>query len=202
LIHNRRPLRGFSGMTDRSAPWQLLLSSTAHKIYHNQLQSQLTRCKKMVETLDDETLFLLEVLHSHNIPIPPLKTKSPASSDKNQETEEKTCCPSYHAFIEMVTGTDMHGMSRKLIHHKDRFVQNVPVVKCYPHVKNAPCRLVNDVFRSSSKCVQQYSYVFALVEKGEGYNIKTNSTMLIDEESAEFNYVRVPSGCNCEVSIN
>lgn len=73
-IYYARQLRGFSGMSDRSAPWQLLLSSTAHKIYHNQLQSQLTRCKKMVESMDDKALFLLEVLQSHNIhniPIPP-----------------------------------------------------------------------------------------------------------------------------------
>ena len=188
-------------MSDRSstsvAQWQMLL-----------LQSQLGRCKATNQLLDDEVLFLHQVLKNRDSPATAISSSSDSGAAADQTVaKKKTCCPSYQVWIEMLTGTDMNGISHNLIHHKDRFVQTFPAIFCYPHVKNAPCRYLNNLIQPHSNCVQQYSYVFALINKDSNSNDGDNnnstaSEIHVDHQSVDYTYIRVPSGCNCDISID
>ena len=176
-------------------PWQLML-----------LQSQLARCKATTQLLDDEILFLHQVLKNHDSPPDVIPSSSSSeAADRHQTAKKKTCCPSYQVWIEMLTGTDMNGISHNLIHHKDRFVQTFPAVFCYPNVKNAPCRYLNDLIQPHSNCIQQYSYVFALINRDDDddqdANNSTVTAIRVDNEIVDYTYIRVPSGCNCDISI-
>ena len=71
-----------------------------------------------------------------------------------------------------------NGMDQRIYEHS-----------CRPDVVDQPCHFVDKSLRSLSRCVQQYSYTYALVENhdhGHGPEWRMD-------------YIRVRSGCACEI---
>ena len=99
------------------------------------------------------------------------------------------CCPTTTHLTELKRAVNAQGVVLELFHTRE-FSQKFYETLCHKNHHNATCQFIDRRFRDRAKCRQQYSYVYAL---GRTYgNI---------EEDFKIDYVRVPSGCKCEVSF-
>ncbi|KAF7282339.1 hypothetical protein GWI33_002781 [Rhynchophorus ferrugineus] len=114
------------------------------------------------------------------------------------------CCPSVLEMIEPdggKNGKDIYVELWKSKDHKQRFYE----LSCHQDVLNKPCRFMDKKLHNQSRCIQMYSYTYALVKDtqdnrnkkfptfpGEGSG---NSTYTLD-------YISIRSGCSCVVMPN
>ena len=99
------------------------------------------------------------------------------------------CCPTETRRIQPLGGVSREGKLLEL--YRDKWtVQRLYQTTCHPTVVNRPCRLVDPKIRPLSRCVQQYSYVYAFVKD---YNVTQHYRL---------DYVKVRSGCSCEVDFS
>lgn len=101
-----------------------------------------------------------------------------------QHSDLADCCPIFSQKISPVGGLSREGKLLRL-YRDPRTVQRFYEVSCAAGVLNRPCRYVDSTWRS--KCVQSYTYVYAIVRD---YN--TTQPYRMD-------YMRLKSGCSCKV---
>ncbi|XP_022334041.1 uncharacterized protein LOC111131014 [Crassostrea virginica] len=101
-----------------------------------------------------------------------------------QHSDLADCCPIFSQKISPVGGLSREGTLLRL-YRDPRTVQRFYEVSCAAGVLNRPCRYVDSTWRS--KCVQSYTYVYAIVRD---YN--TTQPYRMD-------YMRLKSGCSCKV---
>ncbi|XP_061174622.1 uncharacterized protein LOC133191768 [Saccostrea echinata] len=94
------------------------------------------------------------------------------------------CCPTVSQKISPIGGLSREGRLLKL-YRDPRTVQRFYETSCAAGVLNRPCQYVDSMRRS--KCVQSYTYVYAIVRD---YN--TTQPYRMD-------YMRLKSGCTCKV---
>lgn len=96
------------------------------------------------------------------------------------------CCPSVTDLTERVLAVNLFGVLVELFHNNNATQQFYETV-CLPDVKDQPCQFVADRLVRRSRCVQQYSYVYAV-----GRTLGSGQQFSIDR-------IRVPSGCKCRI---
>ncbi|KAI0214331.1 hypothetical protein LSAT2_000573 [Lamellibrachia satsuma] len=103
----------------------------------------------------------------------------------SDETSE--CCPTYTALASRTSGINPQGMMVELFHTLNS-TQTFYETLCRPSIKDRPCQFIAPEFANSSRCVQQYSYMYAL---GRVWG-KPHNQFSID-------FIRVGTGCKCQV---
>jgi len=117
------------------------------------------------------------------------------------------CCPAVLEMIEPRGGRNLHGVYVSL-YREANHVQRFFELSCHKDILNKPCRFMERRLHSSSKCVQKYSYTYALVKEennvGNGGVRNFPSISLFSGEKARWtlDYIQVRSGCSCEVTHN
>ncbi|KAK0083277.1 hypothetical protein PV326_006821, partial [Microctonus aethiopoides] len=122
------------------------------------------------------------------------------------------CCPTIEETTQPRGGRNRQGMYVELYRGADN-VQRFYETSCRPDVLDRPCRFIDRKLFNQSRCVQKYSYSFALIKTTE----KTSSTESEDvahptrhhkyrftnldyESGWALDHILVRSGCGCEVS--
>ncbi|VVC45993.1 Cystine-knot cytokine [Cinara cedri] len=132
---------------------------------------------------------------------------------------EEDCCPSQMEMIEPSGGSNPDGLYVELFSDgadKQRFYE----VSCKPGVEGKPCLFMERKLHVHSKCVQRYSYSYAIVREenarhhhGSSYanaNANNNnnngngkqtfqSLFPNDNNVWKLDYIKVRSGCACSV---
>lgn len=128
---------------------------------------------------------ILKAILSHNV-------DTEYSSKRSEEIAEGQsyveCCPSETRFKQIRGGISREGKVVEL-YRNQRTVQKFYETSCKPEFKDRPCQLVASEDREMSRCVQKYSYVYAILKD---YNV---------EESYRLDYIRMKTGCACEAII-
>ena len=101
------------------------------------------------------------------------------------------CCPSVTELTERVLAVNWLGSLIVLFHGDAGGPQMFYETVCLPHVKDRPCQFVAERFVRRSRCVQQYSYTYAVACTLDSDNQPT------DRYHADM--IRVPSGCKCRL---
>ncbi|GFR67330.1 venom nerve growth factor 2 [Elysia marginata] len=98
------------------------------------------------------------------------------------------CCPSEVHLIHPRGGISRDGRLLEL-YRDHRTVQTFYQTTCLGQVRDRPCPLVRPELMRYSRCVQKYSFVYAFVRD---FNVS---------ESFRLDYIRLKSGCSCEVKL-
>lgn len=99
------------------------------------------------------------------------------------------CCPTTTDVVQPRGGVNMEGHLVKLFRPND-MEQRIYEHSCRPEVIDQPCRFVDELVRPMSRCVQQYTYTYALVENRD--HTGTGLEWRMD-------YIRTRSGCACSI---
>ena len=118
----------------------------------------------------------------HLKPLRPQEPQEPQESHSGLE-----CCPTVIEMVQPSGGVNMEGHIVELFRHGD-IDQRIYEHSCRPDVLEKPCRFVEKVLRPISRCVQQFSYTYAVVGDHPG---GLNDWRL--------DYIRIRSGCSCEI---
>ncbi|KAL0271483.1 UNVERIFIED_CONTAM: hypothetical protein PYX00_008564 [Menopon gallinae] len=120
------------------------------------------------------------------------------------------CCPSRLDMIEPDGGKTQDDMYVELYRDgetRQRFYE----LSCREDVFNKPCRFLDRKLYNQSRCVQKYSYTYALVrdpsaasvgeQRGDGIKPRHHHHEKggIVSKEWKMDYIRVRSGCSCEV---
>lgn len=121
-----------------------------------------------------------------------------------EEGREVQCCPSIEEMVEPVGGTNQDGLHVTLYRdgkNKQRFYE----LACRTGVEGRPCRFMDKYYHNISRCVQMYSYTYAIVHeeekhrhhhyRGGGGNFPTFTNKSNSDWSLD--YIKVRSGCSC-----
>jgi len=114
----------------------------------------------------------------------PLQLPSPPEEQSQQIGIE--CCPTVVEMVQPNGGTNMEGHVVELYRHGD-LDQRIYEHSCRPDVLNQPCRFIEKFLRPVSRCVQQFSYTYAIVTDHPSGN------------DWRLDYIRIRSGCSCEI---
>nr|ATU82772.1 secreted Nerve growth factor-like protein [Pristhesancus plagipennis] len=114
------------------------------------------------------------------------------------------CCPSTLEMVEPKGGTNQEGMLVTLYsdgENKQRFYE----LSCRQGVEGKPCRFMDRKLHNQSRCVQKYSYTYALVKQPSDstkYQPRQNHFKSFPPKGSNWmlDYIRVRSGCSCEVT--
>lgn len=117
------------------------------------------------------------------------------------------CCPSV---LEMVTkkgGRTPTGLYVELYEDGEN-QQRLFEVSCAPNVVDKPCRFVDARLYNESRCIQKYSYSYALVRylhsaAPESPQPRTEGHFSVPGSGGwSMDYVRVRAGCECQIKPN
>lgn len=124
-----------------------------------------------------------------------------------EEGHPVECCPSRLDMIEPEGGKNQDDMYVELYkdgENRQRFYE----ISCQEDVFNKPCRFLEKKLSNQSRCVQKYSYTYALVrdtsvleheqEAGKARHHHQHERGFMSKEW-KMDYIRVRSGCSCEV---
>ncbi|CAL1526738.1 unnamed protein product [Lymnaea stagnalis] len=98
------------------------------------------------------------------------------------------CCPSETHLIHPRGGISRDGKLLE-IYRDHRTVQKFYQTACKADVQDEPCHLIKRKYQPASRCAQRFSYVYAFVRD---FNVS---------ESFRLDYIRVKSGCSCELDV-
>ncbi|XP_050045966.1 uncharacterized protein [Dermacentor andersoni] len=96
------------------------------------------------------------------------------------------CCPSVTEAIQPLGGVSITGRILEL-YREPNATQRFYQTSCREQVKGRPCRYVRSKYEAQSRCVQTYSYMYALVRE-----FQSDGPWRLD-------YIRYRSGCSCQV---
>lgn len=96
------------------------------------------------------------------------------------------CCPSVTEAIQPLGGVSITGRILEL-YREPNATQRFYQTSCREQVKGRPCRYVRTKYEAQSRCVQTYSYMYALVRE-----FQSDGPWRLD-------YIRYRSGCSCQV---
>ncbi|XP_014359263.1 uncharacterized protein LOC106711462 isoform X1 [Papilio machaon] len=113
--------------------------------------------------------------------------------------DEVECCPSVVQMVETKGGKTPTGLYVEL--YKDgENTQRLYELSCAPGVKDMPCRFVDSRLYNHSKCVQKYSYSYALVRyTTEVPHRQRNEGHFSVPGGWSMDYVIVRAGCECQI---
>ena len=98
------------------------------------------------------------------------------------------CCPTITELSPKAVGINPQGLLLELF-NTDNFTQTFYETICHPALKDRPCQFIDKKFTAFSRCVQQYSYVYALGRTyGNWY------------EQFRIDYIRIATGCKCQLT--
>lgn len=97
------------------------------------------------------------------------------------------CCPTVSELSERTVGINPQGLVLEL-YHNSNFTQTFYETLCHPEIKDENCQFIDPRYGHLSRCVQQYSYVYAM---GRTFN-KWSEQYRID-------YIRIAAGCKCTI---
>ncbi|XP_066591178.1 uncharacterized protein [Prorops nasuta] len=119
------------------------------------------------------------------------------------------CCPSIQEMVEPLGGRNREDMYVELYRDGNN-VQRFYEYSCRPDVLDKPCRFVDRKFSNQSRCVQKFSYSYAIIENLEReryrhHHSKESRFPPFQGDTAggktwALDYVRVRSGCSCEIT--
>lgn len=102
------------------------------------------------------------------------------------------CCPTVVEMVQPNGGTNMEGHVVALYRHGD-LDQRIYEHSCRPDVLDQPCRFVEKLLRPLSRCVQQYSFTYAVVADQPSGGNNGGSDWRLD-------YIRIRNGCACQIA--
>ncbi|XP_015596360.1 uncharacterized protein LOC107268265 [Cephus cinctus] len=122
------------------------------------------------------------------------------------------CCPTIEEMVEPVGGRNRQDMYVELYRDGDN-AQRFFEYSCRADVLEKPCRFVDRKLSNQSKCVQKFSYTYAIVKnpawkagiEGHGrhhhseYHFPAFPGNGVGSSPWILDYVKVRSGCSCEV---
>ncbi|XP_076633255.1 uncharacterized protein LOC143347706 [Colletes latitarsis] len=120
------------------------------------------------------------------------------------------CCPTVLEMVEPVGGRNRDDMYVQL-YREGLNTQRFFEYSCREDVLDKPCRFIDRKFSNQSKCVQKFSYTYAIIEnsgpkggnEGHKRHHKKHLTLTGNTEGGSMwtlDYIRVRSGCSCEVT--
>lgn len=117
------------------------------------------------------------------------------------------CCPAVLEMVEPEGGRNQMGEYRVLYRdgeNRQRFYE----LSCHKDVLMKPCRFMDRKLHNRTRCVQTYSFSYALVkDPGRHHHQSTNYFKSFPASGPEgsswtLDYIRVRSGCSCVVVSN
>ncbi|KAK6631511.1 hypothetical protein RUM44_006038 [Polyplax serrata] len=122
-----------------------------------------------------------------------------------EEGHAVECCPSVLDMIEPEGGKNLDDIYVELYsdgENRQRFYER----SCREDVVNKPCRFLDKKLYNQSRCVQKYSYTYALVRDATHMSGHAVARSRHHHDRGNFiskdwkmDYIRVRSGCSCEV---
>ena len=101
-------------------------------------------------------------------------------------TESFECCPSITRGIAPLGGLSRDGSLLQLFRDSNT-IQKFYETTCAPGVHNNSCKFIDAAF--SSRCVQQFTYTYAIVKD---FNVT---------QPFRFDLMKIKSGCSCTVDV-
>lgn len=121
-----------------------------------------------------------------------------------EEGRSVDCCPSVLEMVEPEGGRNQEDMFVELYREGDNR-QRFYELSCRADIENKPCRFMDRKLHNQSRCVQQFSYTYALVREPETLrhhhrphhfpslpSFPSGGNWMLD-------YIRVRSGCSCQL---
>ncbi|KAL6257066.1 hypothetical protein P5V15_012001 [Pogonomyrmex californicus] len=121
------------------------------------------------------------------------------------------CCPTVEEMVEPVGGRNRQDMYVEL-YRSGKDAQRFFEYSCKEDVVDKPCRFVDWKFRNQSRCVQKFSYVYAIIESSERIEVEEHRRHhhrehhhfpsplnIVNGTGWTLDYIRVRSGCSCEI---
>ncbi|XP_040062151.2 uncharacterized protein LOC8023780 [Ixodes scapularis] len=111
---------------------------------------------------------------------------SPVIFDTMPYSRPSECCPSVTEAIQPLGGVSITGRILEL-YREDNATQRFYQTSCRDHVRGRPCRFMRSKYEPHSRCVQTYSYMYALVRE-----FQSDAPWRLD-------YIRYRNGCTCQI---
>ncbi|EFN61693.1 hypothetical protein EAG_12697 [Camponotus floridanus] len=123
------------------------------------------------------------------------------------------CCPVILEMVEPIGGRTRQDMYVELYRDGEN-VQRFFEHSCRPDVLDKPCRFIDRKLSNQSRCVQQFSYTYALVANSGGkiemeehrrhhhkqfHHFPAFTGNSVSGSRYTLDYIRVRSGCSCEI---
>ncbi|KAF3429841.1 hypothetical protein E2986_01490 [Frieseomelitta varia] len=122
------------------------------------------------------------------------------------------CCPTVEEMVEPVGGRNRENMYVQL-YRDGQNAQRFFEYSCRPDVLDKPCRFIDRKFTNQSRCVQKFSYTYAIIENSGSTGgkeehgrhrhrermIPTFAGNTVGGSMWTLDYIKVRSGCSCEV---
>lgn len=125
-----------------------------------------------------------------------------------QESKNRSavdCCPSVLEMVEPEGGKNQNDQYVELYRdgeNRQRFYE----LSCHQDILNKPCRFMDRKLHNSSRCIQKYSYTYAIVKDPGRHHHQRPSFPAFPSGPGEsrwtLDYIRVRSGCSCVVTQN
>lgn len=181
-------------------------------IYYNSTKNESSRRTRYLRRgfFNDES-WHLDSFYKQNIPlISPGKLLTAKENQHllKQEAKNRTiidCCPSVLEMIEPEGGKNQDDQFVELYrdgNYRQRFYE----LSCHNDIKDKPCRFMDKKIHENSRCIQKYSYTYALVKNTDRHHQKISNKNFPTFPSAgpegvtwTLDYIRVRSGCSCVV---
>ncbi|KAL1453901.1 hypothetical protein WDU94_010204 [Cyamophila willieti] len=128
-----------------------------------------------------------------------------------EEGREIPCCPSVERIVEPQGGTNRDNMYVHLYRDGEN-IQRFYELACRDGIEEKPCNFMDRHFHNISRCVQMYSYTYAIVREPSGVDTHLRHQHhkagagtgghfpTFSSNSAEgwmLDYIKVRSGCSC-----
>lgn len=115
------------------------------------------------------------------------------SRHKRDQTDNQQpylqCCPSVTETISPLGGISRNGDLLEL-YREHNSKQTFYQTSCLPQIENKPCRFIDKGYKAWTKCIQKYTYSYALV-KDFG----------VSDQKYRIDFIRVKSACKCEIVV-
>ncbi|XP_071637160.1 uncharacterized protein [Temnothorax longispinosus] len=122
--------------------------------------------------------------------------------------EPVECCPSVLEMVQPLGGRTREDMYVSLYQDGEN-IQRFYEYSCRADVLNKPCRFADRKLSNQSRCVQKYSFSYAIVQTPgsehrrhhhrEHHRFPAFSGNTVSGSGWTLDYIRVRSGCSCEV---
>ncbi|XP_058801710.1 uncharacterized protein LOC131670267 [Phymastichus coffea] len=125
------------------------------------------------------------------------------------------CCPTIEEMVEPQGGRNRQDMYVELYRDGEN-AQRFFEYSCRSDVLDKPCRFIDRKLQAQSRCVQKFSYTYAIVQnlEGEQHRRHRHRPEQSQPQQHQFpafpgnggtsswtlDYIKVRSGCSCEVS--
>lgn len=123
---------------------------------------------------------------------------------KDSQRDGVECCPSVLEMVSKKGGRTLNGLYVELYEDGEN-KQRLFELSCAPGIVDMPCRFVDARLYNDSRCIQKYSYSYALVRHlpsaaSEPPQQRTEGHFSVPGSGGwSMDYVRVRAGCECQI---